>query len=340
MLPISMTSRRRAPSWSPSPPLRASFAIQSPSTFLKLENLQKTGSFKVRGALNKIQLLDAAARARGVITASAGNHAQGVAYAAAALGGRVQTTLVVPLSAPRAKVEKLRRFPVTLIEHGANYDEAYAESMRIAERTGATYVHAYEHALTAAGQGTAALEILEALPDVGAILVPVGGGGLIAAIATVAKALLPVTLPIGGNFTNRYMAFGDSITEGEGSSGDSGYVDSLQDKLHRVPGQRRGLSTARVWAARPASRAKPTSARGSRRNRPAFTLILYGTNDWYECPEDDPPACFTVGRAAQHGRPGEGRRQPPRAGHDRTGQRRLRRPRATRAQHVARGSTC
>jgi threonine dehydratase len=184
-------ARERIAPYLPPTPLRASFAIQSPRTFLKLECWQPTGSFKVRGATNHLLALDAKQQARGIVAASAGNHALGVAFAAAALGGRVQTTLVVPLSAPRAKVEKLRRFPVTLIEHGANYDEAYAESMRIAERTGATYVHAYEHALTAAGQGTAALEILEALPDVGAILVPVGGGGLIAAIATVAKALRP-----------------------------------------------------------------------------------------------------------------------------------------------------
>lgn len=187
---VRRAQERIAP-YLPPTPLRASFAIQSPRTFLKLECWQPTGSFKVRGATNHLLALDAKQQARGIVAASAGNHALGVAFAAAALGGRVQTTLVVPQSAPRAKLEKLRRFPVTLIEHGANYDEAYAESMRIAERTGATYVHAYEDPLTAAGQGTVALEILEALPDVGAILVPVGGGGLISAIATVAKALRP-----------------------------------------------------------------------------------------------------------------------------------------------------
>ncbi len=184
-------ARERIAPYLPTTPLRASFAVPAPRTFLKLECWQPTGSFKVRGATNHLLALDAQQQARGIIAASAGNHALGVAFAAAALGGRVQTTLVVPRSAPRAKLEKLRSFPVTVIEHGANYDEAYPESMRIAQRSGATYVHAYEHPLTAAGQGTVALEILEALPELGAVLVPVGGGGLIAAIATVVKTLKP-----------------------------------------------------------------------------------------------------------------------------------------------------
>ncbi len=186
---VRRAATRIAP-YLPPTPLRRSFAVGTP-TFLKLECWQPTGSFKVRGAINHLLALDARDAERGIIAASAGNHALGVAYAAQALGGRVQATLVVPESAPRAKVEKLRTFPVTVVESGANYDDAYAESVRIATRTGQRYVHAYDDALTAAGQGTAALEILDSLPEVGAFLVPVGGGGLISAMAVAAKALRP-----------------------------------------------------------------------------------------------------------------------------------------------------
>jgi threonine dehydratase len=186
---VRRAASRIAP-YLPPTPLRRSFSVASP-TYLKLESWQPTGSFKVRGAVNHLLALGAADAERGIIAASAGNHALGVAWASQALGGRVQATLVVPESAPRAKVEKLRTFPVTVIESGQNYDDAYAESVRIAERTGQRYVHAYDDPLTAAGQGTAALEILESLPDVGAILVPVGGGGLISSMAAAVKALKP-----------------------------------------------------------------------------------------------------------------------------------------------------
>lgn len=180
---------RIAPYLSPTP-LRRSFAVDSP-TYLKLECWQPTGSFKVRGAISHLKALPPEIQARGIVAASAGNHALGVAFAAQALGGRVQATLVVPESAPRTKVGKLRAFPVTVIEKGATYDDAHAEAMRLVERTGARYIHAYEDPLTASGQGTIGLEILEALPDVAAVLVPVGGGGLIAAIAVAVKAARP-----------------------------------------------------------------------------------------------------------------------------------------------------
>ncbi len=170
-------------------PLRP--ALSAPGAFLKLECWQPTGSFKVRGATNHLAALSPEAQARGIVAASAGNHALGVAFAAQALGGRVRATLVVPESAPRTKLEKLRGYPVTVMEKGANYDDAHAEAMRLVERTGARYIHAYEDPLTAAGQGTVGLEILEELPEVGTILVPVGGGGLIAAIAVGVKAARP-----------------------------------------------------------------------------------------------------------------------------------------------------
>ncbi len=186
---IARARERIAPYLQPTP-LRRSFAVEFP-TYLKLECWQPTGSFKVRGATNHLKGLPPEAGARGIVAASAGNHALGVAFAAQALGGSVQATLVVPESAPRAKVEKLRAFPVTVIEKGATYDDAHAEALRLVESSGARYLHAYEDPLTAAGQGTIGLEIIESLPGVGAVLVPVGGGGLIAAIAVAMKALRP-----------------------------------------------------------------------------------------------------------------------------------------------------
>jgi len=158
---------------------------------LKLECWQPTGSFKVRGALSLISALGPDELARGVVAASAGNHALGVAFAASRLGGRTKVTLFVPETAPRPKLEKLRRHPVDLRIGGATYDEAAlaAEDFRV--RTGATYVHAFEDRRTAAGQGTVGLEIGEERPDVGAVLVPVGGGGLIAGAAVALRSLVP-----------------------------------------------------------------------------------------------------------------------------------------------------
>jgi len=175
----------------PPTPLRRSFALRPRPAWLKLECWQPTGSFKVRGAFNILSSLDAEARSRGIVAASAGNHALGVAFAAQALGGALRTTVFVPESAPRAKVEKLRAFPVEVRVAGATYDDAYAASVKAAEATGATYVHAYEDPRTAAGQGTVGVEILDELPDVEAIVVPCGGGGLIASIAAYVKALKP-----------------------------------------------------------------------------------------------------------------------------------------------------
>jgi threonine dehydratase len=175
----------------PSFTLPAGFGGHGRSAWLKLECWQPTGSFKVRGALSTLSALTREERERGVVAASAGNHALGVAYAAAALGGEIAATLFVPETAPRAKVEKLRAFPVTVVERGATYDDAAEEAHAQAARTGATYVHAFDDPRTAAGQGTCGLEIVEELPEVGTILVPVGGGGLIAGIATAVKARRP-----------------------------------------------------------------------------------------------------------------------------------------------------
>jgi threonine dehydratase len=176
----------------PPTPLRRSFALrESGGGFLKLECWQPTGSFKVRGAIHLLASLTLEERRRGVVAASAGNHALGVAYAAEVLGGDVPVTLFVPETAPRAKVGKLRAFPVEVRQEGATYDDAHALALEHLRRTGGTYVHAFEDARTAAGQGTVALELLEQLPDVAAVVVPVGGGGLIAGMAAALKARAP-----------------------------------------------------------------------------------------------------------------------------------------------------
>ena len=172
-------------------PVRPSLAAPGLDLRLKLECWQPTGSFKVRGALSLMASLPQDERRRGVVAASAGNHALGVAFAAASLGGSIRATLFVPTTAPRAKLEKLRRFPVEVRETGATYDDAVEAAQAFEGETGAIFVHAYEDARTAAGQGTLALEVLEDCPEVGTLLVPVGGGGLLAGVAVVVKALAP-----------------------------------------------------------------------------------------------------------------------------------------------------
>jgi len=156
---------------------------------LKLECLQVTGSFKLRGAMNKLSRLTADQRSRGVLTVSAGNHGLAVARCAEALG--INATIVVPESASRAKVEAIRRYPVTLIERGAGYDEAERAAREMERESRATFVSPYNDKDVIAGQGTVALEVFEDAPDVDAIVVPVGGGGLLAGVAIAAKAIKP-----------------------------------------------------------------------------------------------------------------------------------------------------
>jgi threonine dehydratase len=156
---------------------------------LKLECLQVTGSFKLRGAMSKLSRLTADQRARGVLTVSAGNHGAAVAHCAEALG--VDATIVVPESASRAKVEAIRRYPVTLIERGASYDDAERAARAMEFESGAVFVSPYNDEDVIAGQGTIAIEMLEVSPDLEAILVPVGGGGLIAGVAIAARAIKP-----------------------------------------------------------------------------------------------------------------------------------------------------
>lgn len=156
---------------------------------LKLENLQRTGSFKDRGALNRMLALDADERRRGVVTASAGNHAQAVAYHGARLGVPVQ--VVMPEHTPLIKVANTRRFGADVRFHGATLDEAMTEARRLEAAESRVLVHAFDDERVIAGQGTIGLELLEQLPDVTAVVVPIGGGGLISGIATAIKAQRP-----------------------------------------------------------------------------------------------------------------------------------------------------
>ena len=162
---------------------------------LKLENLQRTGSFKERGALNKLLLLRESERVQGVCTASAGNHAQGVAFHAAALGIRAQ--IVMPLATPQIKVAATRGFGADVILHGANYDEACEEALRRCAGEERTFIHPFDDVEVITGQGMIGLELLEQVPDLEAVVVPIGGGGLIAGVACALKETNPKIRVIG-----------------------------------------------------------------------------------------------------------------------------------------------
>jgi threonine dehydratase len=165
------------------------------TTFFKLENLQMTGSFKERGALNKILQLDASARKRGVIAASAGNHAQAVAYHAAREG--IAATIVMPRRTPLIKVSNTRQHGAEIVLYGNDFDEAYAHAQEIERERGLVAIHPFDDEAVIAGQGTLALELLEQEPDLQMVLVPIGGGGLISGIAIALKALSPRVKVIG-----------------------------------------------------------------------------------------------------------------------------------------------
>lgn len=163
----------------------------------KLENTQKTGAFKLRGAYNTIASLTRSERARGLIAASSGNHAQGVAYAAQSFGIADQTTIFMPATTPTTKMENTRRFGVGVELVDGTYDQCATVAHALAEQTGATYIEPYDDWRIIAGQGTIGLEILQDAPDTDVILSPVGGGGLIAGIALGAHALSPRVRVIG-----------------------------------------------------------------------------------------------------------------------------------------------
>lgn len=157
--------------------------------FLKFENLQFTASFKERGALNKLRSLNDQQRRAGVIAASAGNHAQGVAYHAQRLG--IPAVIVMPRHTPGVKIEHTRDYGAEVILHGELFDDAKDHALALAEQRGLTWIHAYDDAQIIAGQGTIALEMLQAQPALDVLVAPIGGGGLIAGIAVAAGALKP-----------------------------------------------------------------------------------------------------------------------------------------------------
>jgi threonine dehydratase len=159
--------------------------ITGQQIYLKLENLQMTGSFKERGALNRIALLTPDQAARGVVAASAGNHAQGVAYHATKRG--IRALIVMPLATPLVKVTATRGFGAEVVLHGANYDEACEEATRLCAAEGMTFIHPFDDAAVMAGQGTIGLELLDQVPQLEAVVVPIGGGGLIGGIACAIK---------------------------------------------------------------------------------------------------------------------------------------------------------
>jgi threonine dehydratase len=181
--------------------------------YLKCENLQKTGAFKVRGALHRLLRLDPEERTRGVVTISAGNHAQAVAWAAAAAGTRA--VVVMPEHASPAKVAASRGYGAEVVLHG-DAREAFARAFQIAEERGMRFVHPFDDEEVVAGHGSCALEILEELPDLGTVVVPVGGGGLVSGIATAAAAVRPAVAvwgvePTGADAMRRSLEAGEAV---------------------------------------------------------------------------------------------------------------------------------
>jgi threonine dehydratase len=179
---------------------------------LKCENLQRTGSFKIRGAIVRMTRLSAEERAHGVVAASAGNHAQGVALAAQHLG--IRATVFMPEGAPIPKEKATRAYGAEVRFHGHTVDEALTEAQKFTAETGAILIHPFDHPDIVAGQGTCGLEILEQCPDVGSILVPLGGGGLLAGIATAVKAVRPEIRVVGVQ-AERAAAYPGSLEAGE-----------------------------------------------------------------------------------------------------------------------------
>ncbi len=169
--------------------------ISGNRVFLKPENMQRTGAYKVRGAYYKISTLTDEERSRGLITSSAGNHAQGVAYAAKRYG--VKATIVMPTTTPLIKVERTKDLGAEVVLHGNVYDEAYEHAVKLAEENGYTFIHPFNDLGVATGQGTIAMEIVQELPLVDYILVPIGGGGLATGVSTLAKLLNPHIKVIG-----------------------------------------------------------------------------------------------------------------------------------------------
>ena len=192
--------------------------------YLKFENLQYTASFKERGACNKLSQLTDAERRRGVIAMSAGNHAQGVAYHAQRLG--IRAVIVMPRFTPGVKIERTRGFGAEVVLHGDTLDASRAHALLLAERDGLVFVHPYDDEAVIAGQGTVGLEMLHAVPDLEVLVIAVGGGGLIAGMATAAKALKPGIEVIGVQ-TSRFPGMVNAIKGTQHPQGSSTIADGI-----------------------------------------------------------------------------------------------------------------
>jgi threonine dehydratase len=196
---------------------------------LKAENLQRTGSFKIRGAYNRMATLTEAERAAGVIAASAGNHGQAVAWAARELG--IRATIFMPQDAPMAKVEPTLTYGGEAVLVGHGFDDALADALVRVRETGATFVHAFDDELVIAGQGTIGLELAEQVPELGTVLVAVGGGGLAAGVATALRALRPDTRLVGVHVDRDGPTIADGIAVKQPGRLTMAILDSLLDDL-------------------------------------------------------------------------------------------------------------
>ena len=225
------------------------------TVYVKFENLQFTAAYKERGALNKLLLMDEATRARGVIAASAGNHAQAVAYHGRRLG--VPVTIVMPKPTPTIKVMQTEGHGANVVLHGEMFDEAYARAQELEREQGLTFVHPFNDPEIIAGQGTVALELLEDAPEVETLVVPIGGGGLIAGMGIAAKAIRPDIEVIGAQaelYPSMYCRFtgntlpssGDTIAEGiavkKPGEITGSIIDAVVDEILLVP--ERDMETA------------------------------------------------------------------------------------------------
>ncbi|KQM68966.1 threonine ammonia-lyase [Xylophilus sp. Leaf220] len=206
-------------------------ALLGCEVYLKFENLQFTASFKERGAFNKLAQLSAEERAAGVLAVSAGNHAQGVAYHAQRMG--IPATIVMPRFAPAVKVDNTRRFGATVLLHGETFDDARAHGLALAAERGLTVVHPFDDAAIAAGQGTVALEMFAAQSRIDTLVVPVGGGGLIAGMATAAAALRP-GCRVYGVQTERFPTTWSAVHDTPRPSGSATIADGIAVKAPGV----------------------------------------------------------------------------------------------------------
>src|SRR5579862_9536463 len=197
---------------SPCPRSETFSALTNNIIFLKMDNQQRTGAFKERGALNKSLTMGNEERSRGVIAASAGNHAQGVAYHAGR--HRIHARIVMPLPTPLTKVSATRAYGAEVVLHGANYDEAYEKAVQQSEAESLTLIHAFDDDAVIAGQGTLGLEILNQHPDIEVIVSPIGGGGLIGGIACAVKETSPA-VKIFGVQPSRLPSMKAAVAEGK-----------------------------------------------------------------------------------------------------------------------------